>query len=132
MRTLTIQPRSHVLREGLGREVELLPIAAEGLIHLVSKAGQGLRDERLREDGVDTPDLPGVPSFLLVGLAETRQFSSILQVAFERANSQILRVQATRLKVDLVEDLDHCRSALTRRLVILRIDIEEHSARGRM
>ena len=73
-----------------------------------------------------------MPSFLLVGLAKTRQFSPIFQVTLECANSQILRVQAARLKVDLVKDLDHCRSALTRRLVILRIDIEEHSARGRM
>ena len=73
-----------------------------------------------------------MPSFLLVGLAETRQLSPILQVTFERADSQILRVQATRLKVDLVEDLDHCRSALARRLIILRIDIEQHRARGRM
>ena len=132
VRTLTIQPRGHVLREGLGRQVELLPIAAEGLIHLVSQAGQCLRDERLREYGVDATDLPGVPSFLLVGLAETRQLSPILQVTFERSDSQILRVQAARLKVDLVEDLDHCRSALTRRLIILGVDIEEHSARGRM
>ena len=132
VRPLTVKPRGHVLREGLGRQVHLLPIAAEGLIHLVPKAGQRPRDKRLRKDGVDATDLPGVPSFLLVGLAKTRQFSPIFQVALECTNSQILRVQAARLKVDLVEDLDHCRSALTRRLIILGVDIEEHRARGRM
>ena len=87
MRPLTIQPRGDVLRECLGRQVELLPIAAEGLIHLVAQAGQGLRYKRLREDRIDPSNFPGVPSFLLVGLAETRQLSPILQVALKRANS---------------------------------------------
>ena len=39
VRPLAIQPRGDVLRERLGRQVELLPITAEGLIHLVAQAG---------------------------------------------------------------------------------------------
>ena len=132
VRPLAIQPRGHILREGLGRQVHLLPIAAERMIHLVAQAGQGLRDNCLREDRIDTSDLPGLSSLLIVGLAETLQLSPILQVTFERTDPQILRIQAARLEIDLVEDLDHRRATLTRCLIILRIDIEEHRARGRV
>ena len=107
VRPLALQPRSNILRECLCRQVELLPIAAEGVIHLVAQAGQSLRDRRLRKDPAATSPLPVMSSFLLIGLPEARELSPILQVALKCTDSQIFRVQTTRLKVDSVENLDH-------------------------